>query len=49
MGPFMALSLLNANEQMRAADGGKLVIVGETGGQEQTVLLADLGAPWRRR
>jgi uncharacterized protein YuzE len=41
-GTVYGIELLNANEQMRAADGGKLVIVDEAGGQEQTVPLADL-------
>jgi uncharacterized protein YuzE len=43
-GTVFGIELLNANEQMRTADGGKLVIVDEAGGQEHTVFLADLAA-----
>jgi uncharacterized protein YuzE len=44
-GTVYGIELLNANEQMRAADGGKLVIVDEAGGKEHTVPLEDLAAP----
>jgi hypothetical protein len=34
------IELLNANEQLRAADGGKLVIAGQDGAPDITVPLA---------
>lgn len=39
-GTVYGIELLNANEQLCAADGGRLVVVEEGGGKEQSVKLA---------
>ncbi len=38
-GSVYGIELLNANEQLRAADGGRLVLV-ENGGKEQAIPLS---------
>ena len=38
-GSVYGIELLNANEQLRAADGGRLVLV-ENDGREQTIALS---------
>jgi uncharacterized protein YuzE len=44
-GSVYGIELLNANEQMRAADGGQLVLVDEADGREVVVPLADSARP----
>jgi uncharacterized protein YuzE len=39
-GSVYGIELLNANEQLRAADGGKLVFVDEVEGKESTLPLS---------
>jgi uncharacterized protein YuzE len=39
-GSVYGIELLNANEQLRAADGGQLVLVDEADGREVTVPLS---------
>lgn len=39
-GSVYGIELLNANEQLRAADGGKLILVDEVEGKESTLPLA---------
>ncbi len=39
-GSVYGIELLNANEQLRAADGGKLVLVDEVDGKESTLPLS---------
>lgn len=39
-GTVYGIELLNANEQLKAADGGRLVVVDEAGGQERELVLA---------
>jgi uncharacterized protein YuzE len=39
-GKVYGIELLNANEQLRAGDGGRLVVVDESGGKEQSVSLS---------
>ena len=39
-GSVYGIELLNANEQLRAADGGQLVLVDETDGREAAVPLS---------
>ena len=46
-GSVYGIELLNANEQLRAADGGQLVLVNEADGREVTVPLADSARPRR--
>ena len=41
------IELLNANEQLRAADGGQFVLVDEADGREVAVPLADSARPRR--
>jgi uncharacterized protein YuzE len=38
-GIVYGIELLNANEQLRAADGGKLVIADEAAGEEHAITL----------
>ncbi|MCX7824331.1 MAG: DUF2283 domain-containing protein [Verrucomicrobiae bacterium] len=44
-GTVYGIELLNANEQLRAEDGGKLVVVNEAGGQRSEMELADKDFP----
>ena len=39
-GTVAGIELLNANEQLRAGDGGQLVVADETDGREVTVALS---------
>lgn len=39
-GTVYGIELLNANEQLKAADGGRLVVVDEAGGEERELALA---------
>ena len=39
-GTIYGIELLNANEQVRAADGGRIVVVDEAKGEEQALALA---------
>jgi uncharacterized protein YuzE len=39
-GTVYGIKLLNANEQLKAADGGRLVVVEEGGGTERELALA---------
>jgi uncharacterized protein YuzE len=38
-GTVAGIELLNANEQLRASDGGQLIVTDETGGREVKVAL----------
>ncbi len=38
-GTVYGIELLNANEQLRAGDGGKLIVVSQPSGQEREVTL----------
>jgi uncharacterized protein YuzE len=44
-GSVYGIELLNANEQLQAADGGQLVLVDETDGREIVLPLADSARP----
>ena len=46
-GSVYGIELLNANEQLRAADGGQFVLVNEADGREVRVPLADFARPRR--
>ena len=39
-GTVYGIELLNANEQLRAGDGGRLVVVDEAAGEEREITLA---------
>jgi uncharacterized protein YuzE len=39
-GTVYGIELLNANEQLRAGDGGRIVVVDESNGEERTLSLA---------
>lgn len=39
-GTVYGIELLNANEQLRAGDGGRIVVVDEAQGEERTLALA---------
>jgi uncharacterized protein YuzE len=44
-GTIYGIELLNANEQLRSEDGGKLVVVNEAAGQQSEVILAGKDLP----
>jgi uncharacterized protein YuzE len=46
-GSVYGIELLNANEQLRAGDGGQLVLVDEADGREVAVPLVDSAHPRR--
>ena len=46
-GSVYGIELLNANEQLRATDGGQFVLVDEVDGREVAVPLADSARPRR--
>ena len=39
-GTIYGIELLNANEQLRASDGGRIVVVDEANGEERALALA---------
>jgi hypothetical protein len=46
-GSVYGIELLNANEQLRAADGGQFVLVDEADGREVALPFADFARPRR--
>jgi uncharacterized protein YuzE len=44
-GTIYGIELLNANEQLRAGDGGRIVVVDEAKGEERALALAAEPAP----
>ena len=44
-GTIYGIELLNANEQLRAGDGGRIVVVDEANGEERALALASERRP----
>ena len=44
-GTIYGIELLNANEQLRAGDGGRIVVVDEANGEERALALASEPRP----
>ena len=44
-GTIYGIELLNANEQLRASDGGRIVVVDEANGEERALALASEPRP----
>ena len=44
-GTIYGIELLNANEQLRAGDGGRIVVVDEVNGEERALALASEPRP----